>query len=211
MDPLLGTCRFAASVSALKKNLYNHICWSNKGYYVRTLLLSKSGRCKLQQTCFCNINNLHKGLCNLIESLWEQPALDTSEAGERVLTLHSVRNSGLISAFYFISPVNGLPVFFLLDLSPHFLKLMLVCFSNSYACFNLRFHLPWFTCRPWGLRLGVNRLAQITSWTHQSNPTDLFLSSCSLFSASPCYCIEWLPQKCSPSTASVLMELHPTG
>lgn len=163
MDLFLDTCRFAASVSALKKNLYNHICWSNKEYYVQTLLSSKSGPCKLQQTCFCNINNLRKGLCNLIDCFWEQPVLDTSEAGERALRLHSVWNNGLIGAFYFISSVNALPIFFLLGLSLHFLKLMLTCLSNFYACFHLRFHLPWFTCGPWGLGLNVNQLAQITS------------------------------------------------
>lgn len=89
--------------------------------------------------------------------------LDTLEAGERVLILRSVWSNWLISAFYFISPANGLPIFFLLDVSPHFLKLMLTCFSNSYARFHLRFHLPWFTCSPWGLSLNVNWLAKISS------------------------------------------------
>lgn len=117
----------------------NHICWSNKGYYVQTLLPSRSGPCKLQQTCFCDINNLCKGLCTLIGSLWEQPVLGTSEAGERVLVLCSVWSDGLVSAFYFISPVNDPPIFFLLSLSPHFLKLVLICCSNSYACFYINF------------------------------------------------------------------------
>lgn len=146
-----------------------------------------------------------------MDCLWERPVLDTLEAGERVLVWHSARNNRLPSAFYLLPPVNGLPVFFLLVLSPHFLKLMLTCFSNSYLWFHLRFHLLWFTWSPWGLSLDIKWLVQITSWTHQSNPTDLFLSSCSLFSASPFCCIEWLPQKCSPSTASVLMEFHPLG
>lgn len=48
--------------------------------------------------------------------------------------------------------------------------------------FHLRFHLPGFTCSPWGLSINVNRLAQITSSTHQSDPTVSFLSSCSLSS-----------------------------
>lgn len=180
MDPLLGTCRFAASLLALKKNLHNHICWSNEGYYVGALLLSKSGPCKLQETSFCHINNLCYGLGNLIDRLWEQPVLGTWKAGERVLMLHSVWNNWLFVAFYFIFPVNVLTSSFLLDFPLHFSKLMPACFSNSYACFHLRFHLPRFTCRPRGLSLNVNQLAQITSWTHQSNPTELFLSSCSL-------------------------------
>lgn len=122
MDPLSGTCRFAASVSALKNHLYNHICWSNKG------------PCKFQQTCFCNINNPHKGLCSLINCLWEQSVLDTSEAGKRVLILHSVWNNKLIGAFYFTFPVNGLPIFFLLGLFPHFLKLVLTCPLFKFLC-----------------------------------------------------------------------------
>lgn len=107
--------------------------------------------------------------------------LVTLEAGEALLVLHSSLSEGLTSASYCTSPVNGLYFFFLLDLSLHFLKLMLSCFSNSYAYFHLRFHLPWFMCSPWGLSLTVNLLAQITSWTHQTNPTDLvFFSPCSL-------------------------------
>jgi len=58
--PAFGHMQVCCFRSALKKNLYNHICWSNKGYYVQTVLSSKSGPYKLQQTCFCNINNLRR-------------------------------------------------------------------------------------------------------------------------------------------------------
>lgn len=161
----MDTCRFAASVWALKKNLDNHICWSNKDYYVH----------KLQQTCFCNINNLHKGLCNLRLSLGAASAGHfAGRWSSACAPLLHFSSKGLTSVFSFTSPVNGLHIFFLLDLSFHFLKLMLHCVSNSYVCFRLRFHLPWLTCSPRGLSLTVNLLAQITSWTHQINPTDLF-------------------------------------
>lgn len=201
----MDTCRFDASVSALKKNLDNHICWSNKDYYVH----------KLQQTCFCNINNLHKGLCNLRLSLG---ATSAGHFGGRwssacAALLHLTEWRAHQCILFHIPSEWPTYFFFLLDLSLHFLKLMLSCFSNSYEYFHLRFHLPWFTCSPWGLSLTVNLLAQITSWTHQANPTDLFFFFLPvLFSASsPCHFTEWLPWKCSPSTASALMELHPMG
>lgn len=169
----MDTCRFAASVSALKKNLDNHICWSNKDYYVH----------KLQQTCFCNINNLHKGLCNLRLSLGAASAGHFG-AGEAELGAALSHFTGWRAHQSFLLHIlSEWPTFFffLLDLSLHFLKLMLSCFSNSYAYLHLRFHLPWFACSPWGSSLTVNLLAQITSWTHQTSPTDLgFFPPCSL-------------------------------
>lgn len=199
----MDTCRFAASVSALKKNLDNHICWSNKDYYVH----------KLQQTCFCNINNLHKGLCNLRLSLG---AASTGHfgAGEAELGAALSHFTGWRAhQSLLLHILSEWPTFFffLLDLSLHFLKLMLSCFSNSYAYLHLRFHLPWFACSPWGSSLTVNLLAQITSWTYQTNPLIWVFFLPALFSATLCHFIEWLPWKCSPATASPLMEPPPMG
>lgn len=90
-----------------------------------------------------------------------------------------------------------------------FSKLMPTCISNSYGRFHLRLHLPWFTCSPWGLTLNVNQLAQIISWTQQPIPLSCFcFPAYSLFNASPCYYIEWLPQKHRPRAAHKLCFIH---
>lgn len=100
----------------------------------------------------------------------------------------------MISTSYPQWVVYPVPFYLILPLK-FFSKLMLTCISNSCVCFHLRFHLPWFTCSPWGLTLNINQLAQTISWT-QSIPLSCFcLPAYFLFNTSPCYCIEWLPQK----------------
>lgn len=93
----------------------------------------------------------------------------------------------MISTSYLQWMVYPVPFYLILPLN-FFSKLMPTCISNSYGRFHLRFHLPWLTCSPWGLILNVNQLAQIISWTHQSNPMELFLPSCLL----PLQCITLL-------------------